>query len=259
MCFFINEEGAFDPAECFKFAHLHIMMSLLFEDAYDVDDPITHEIYDCLENRKEAMNVQLYNYFPILKTIYKQKISQLEERNALLTRYHRILLNQHKDSYNPTDLRDLVDQLLIFIETGNDRELFDSDDMDSLILELAGCGFSSVPALLTWLIGYMAVFPDIQMKMQQELDQVVGRDRFPALADQPFLPYTMAVIFEVQRNVTLFPFLHPHRAIKNCEFLGIISIIILFLSTLDLLKNFVVKNIYTCTLYTFICIKHVFY
>lgn len=220
MCFFINEEGAFDPAECFKFAHLHIMMSLLFEDAYDVDDPITHEIYDCLENRKDAMNVQLYNYFPILKTIYKQKISQLEERNGLLTRYHRILLNQHKDTYNPTELRDLVDQLLIFIETGNDRELFDSDDMDSLILELAGCGFSSVPALLTWLMGYMAVFPDIQTKMQKEMDQVVGRDRFPTLADQPFLPYTMAVIFEVQRNVTLFPFLHPHRAIKSCEFLG---------------------------------------
>ena len=220
MYFFLNEEGAFDPAECFKFAHLHIMMTLLFEDAYDVDDPITHEIYDCLESRKEAMNIQLYNYFPILKPAYKEKIRQLEERSALLTKFQRILLNQHKDSYNPADLRDLVDQLLIFIEAGDDRELFDSDDMDSLLLELAGCGFSSVPALLTWLTGYMAAFPDIQTHMQEEMDQVVGRNRFPTLADQPFLPYTMAVILEVQRIVTLFPFLHPHRAVRNCEFLG---------------------------------------
>ncbi|XP_061162694.1 cytochrome P450 2F5-like [Saccostrea echinata] len=220
MCFFLNEEGAFDPAECFKFAHLHIMMTLLFEDTYDADDPITHEIYDSLEDRKEAMKIQLYNYFPFLKPFFKQQIRQVEERASLLTKFQRILLNQHKDSYNPNDLRDFVDQLLIFIEAGEDRELLDSDDMDCILLELAGGGFSSVPALLTWLMGYMAAFPDVQTQMQKEMDQVVGRKRFPTLVDQPFLPYTMAIILEVQRIVTLFPFLHPHRAVKNCLFQG---------------------------------------
>lgn len=220
MCYFLNEEGAFDPAECFKFAHLHIMMTLLFEDGYNADDPITHEIYDCFEERKQTMETQLYNYFPVLKPFYKEQIRQAEERAALLTKFQRILLNQHKDSYNPNDLRDLVDQLLIFIEAGDDRELLDSDDMDSFLLELAGCGFSSVPALLTWLIGYMAAFPDVQIQMQTEMDRAVGRERFPTLADQRLLPYTLAVILEVQRIVTLFPFLHPHRAVKNCLFQG---------------------------------------
>lgn len=113
--------------------------------------------------------------FPILKTIYKQKISQLEERNALLTRYHRIMLNQHKDTYNPTELRDLLDQLLIFIETGNDRELFDSDDMDSLILELAGCGFSLVPSLLTWLMGYiLQFFPTFKQKCRKRWTKLLA-------------------------------------------------------------------------------------
>ncbi|XP_065933761.1 cytochrome P450 1A4 [Magallana gigas] len=208
MCFFINEEGAFDPAECFKFAHLHIMKSLLFEDAYDVDDPITHKIYDCLENRKDARNAQIYNYFPILKTIYKQKISQLEERNALLTRYHQILLNQHKDTYNPTELRDLVDQLLIFIETGNDRELFDSDDMDSFILELAGCGFSSVPALLTCLMGYMAVFPDIQTK----IIAFVGYN-IPKNTVKPFSVWSLHHDKKLWKNPTNFD---PCRFLDSC-------------------------------------------
>jgi cytochrome P450 len=221
MCYFLNEEDAFDPAESFKFAHLHIMMTLLFEDAYNADDPITHEIYDCFEHRKQTMETQLYNYLPGLKPFYKEHIRQAEERATLLTKFQRILLNQHKDSYNPNDLRDLVDQLLIFIEAGEDRELLDSDDLDSFLLELAGCGFLSVPALLTWLIGYMAAFPEVQILMQREIDRVVGRDRFPTVADHPYLPYTVAVILEVQRIITLFPFLHPHRAVKNCSFQGI--------------------------------------
>jgi len=52
------------------------------------------------------------------------------------------------------------------------------------------------------------------------LDDVVGRDRFPALSDQPYLPLTMAVIMEVQRIVTIYPFLLPHRTLKSCVFQG---------------------------------------
>ena len=35
----------------------------------------------------------------------------------------------------------------------------------------------------------MANYPNIQMKAQQELDDVVGRDRFPRLDDRPDLVF----------------------------------------------------------------------
>ena len=43
------------------------------------------------------------------------------------------------------------------------------------------------------------VHPEIQHKAQAEIDRVVGRDRFPTLADQPDLPYTTALVKEVLR------------------------------------------------------------
>ena len=43
------------------------------------------------------------------------------------------------------------------------------------------------------------VYPEIQRKAQAEIDRVVGRDRFPTLADQPDLPYTAALVKEVVR------------------------------------------------------------
>lgn len=41
--------------------------------------------------------------------------------------------------------------------------------------------------------------------MQEELDRVLGRGRPPQPEDQQVLPYTSAVLHEVQRFITLLP------------------------------------------------------
>jgi hypothetical protein len=41
------------------------------------------------------------------------------------------------------------------------------------------------------------------MRIQEELDNVVGRDRLPTFDDEPFLPYLVAFIKEVTRRACL--------------------------------------------------------
>jgi cytochrome P450 len=50
----------------------------------------------------------------------------------------------------------------------------------------------------------MALYPDAQQKAQEEIDQIVGRDRLPDFSDQGNLPYLNALCKEVVRwqNVT---------------------------------------------------------
>lgn len=43
------------------------------------------------------------------------------------------------------------------------------------------------------------VHPDVKRKAQAEIDQVVGEDRFPAVADRPNLPYINAMVKESLR------------------------------------------------------------
>ena len=50
--------------------------------------------------------------------------------------------------------------------------------------------------------------------MQEELDRVVGGDRCPGLADRPRLPYTEAVLMEVQRHAHVLPLGVRHRSAR---------------------------------------------
>jgi cytochrome P450 len=45
----------------------------------------------------------------------------------------------------------------------------------------------------------MLLYPDIQQKAQNELDTVIGRDRFPTFEDRPRLPFIDAICKEVLR------------------------------------------------------------
>ena len=45
--------------------------------------------------------------------------------------------------------------------------------------------------------------PDIQSKIQQEIDSSVGHERMPTIADREHMPYTVAAIMEVQRYASI--------------------------------------------------------
>jgi cytochrome P450 len=47
----------------------------------------------------------------------------------------------------------------------------------------------------------MTLHPDIQEKAREEVDMVVGHDRFPSFNDKQYMPYLSAVLKEVFRSV----------------------------------------------------------
>lgn len=58
---------------------------------------------------------------------------------------------------------------------------------------------TTVTALTSFILAMM-LFPEVQQKAQQEIDELVGKeDRLPALSDRSRLPYTEAVMKEAFR------------------------------------------------------------
>ena len=72
-------------------------------------------------------------------------------------------------------------------------------------------GSETTSTTLTWALLFMANNPEVQAKVQAELDRVAGRDRIPLYEDRFFTPYTEAVIHEVQRKGNVVTAGVPHR------------------------------------------------
>ena len=74
----------------------------------------------------------------------------------------------------------------------------------SLFSRNTQAGSGSTSAAIYMIILALLQFPDVEAKAQQELDEIVGRDRLPDLYDEASLPYLSAVIKEAFRQEQLF-------------------------------------------------------
>lgn len=61
----------------------------------------------------------------------------------------------------------------------------------------------------------MHIFYILLEKVQSEIDQVIGQSRQPLMDDRTHLPYTYAVIHEIQRFANIITFTPPRMANKD--------------------------------------------
>ncbi|PIK57696.1 putative cytochrome P450 2F3-like [Apostichopus japonicus] len=71
-----------------------------------------------------------------------------------------------------------------------------------------------------WCVMLLCQYPDIQKKVGEEVDRIVGRDRLPSLDDREKLPYTTATLYEVMRFGSILPMSVPHATSKDVEIGG---------------------------------------
>jgi cytochrome P450 len=66
----------------------------------------------------------------------------------------------------------------------------------------------------------MTVYPEIQAKAQEEIDNIIGSTRLPTIEDRANLPYVDAVISEVLRFASVLPQGLPHKLREDDVFEG---------------------------------------
>ena len=66
----------------------------------------------------------------------------------------------------------------------------------------------------------MAQHPDVQSKVQAELDKVVGRNCMPSISDHSNTPVTEATIAECYRLSGMVPATLPHRVENDLKIRG---------------------------------------
>lgn len=127
-------------------------------------------------------------------------------------KYGKGMIREHKESFQSTDMRDYVDWYLKQIEQekNNPDTKFSETNLLYNIEDLFFAGQETTANTLRWTILFLCLYPDLQMRIQQEVDSVVGRSHLPTYLEREKMPFTQAFLSESQRKASILPLGVPH-------------------------------------------------
>ena len=143
-------------------------------------------------------------FFP---TQFRRNIKRCKE---IIRTVLEIEFEEHQKTYTPGVVRDLTDSFISAYKNElakeNRKDIGSIDDIASLMLDVAVGGSDTTSTSLTWFILYMVLREDIQCKVHEEIDKIVGDGRQPNFEDISNMPYLQSTLCEVERISGVVPF-----------------------------------------------------
>uniref|UniRef100_A0A8D0DXH9 Cytochrome P450 n=1 Tax=Salvator merianae TaxID=96440 RepID=A0A8D0DXH9_SALMN len=212
-----DEKGqAVDPHFQINNAVSNIICSVTFGDRFDYHDSRFQKLLRLLnENARLQSSVWglLCSAFPKLMKRLPGPHQAIFKEWKELKSFVEGIIEKHKEEWNPAEPRDFIDAYLTEMEDAPSS--FHEQNLLQSALDLFLGGTETTSATLQWALLYMAIYPEIQARVQSEIDSVIGQSRLPAMNDRDNLPYTNAVIHEVQRLANILPLSVPRITTKE--------------------------------------------
>ncbi|GAB6027681.1 Cytochrome P450 2 sub R member 1 [Chamberlinius hualienensis] len=166
------------------------------------------------------------NFVPLLRFVppngfgFKKAV----RADSLIRKHLESVIKKHQLNKNGSADRDVVDiyldQMDEQIQAGNSAPPYDMDHTIGALWNLFFAGFETTSTTCNWAFLYMAHFPDVQQKIVEEIEAVVGKDRLPTLNDVPRLTYLQAAVLEIYRYSSVIPLSVPHRTTTETQVFG---------------------------------------
>ncbi|PIN97148.1 Cytochrome P450 2B4 [Aquarana catesbeiana] len=202
----------------------NIIVSILMGNRFEYDDPtilkIMNKVNENVRNFGSIM-IRLYNMFPrlvgLLPGSHQQVFQNFEHMNAFI----REVFTKQRKTLDVNDQRNLIDAFLAKQQEGKPESTlyFHNDNLNILVNNLFAAGMETTSTTLRWGLLLMIEYPEIQKKVQNEINRVIGSTE-PQTEHRKQMPYTNAVIYEIQRFGDIVPLNVPHATAKDVTFRG---------------------------------------
>ncbi|NXS27761.1 CP1A4 protein, partial [Pomatostomus ruficeps] len=221
----MDEEKRFDLNQYLVVSVANVICAMCFGKRYEHDD---QELLSVVNLGNEFGDVAASghpaDFIPVLRYLPSRTMELFKDINQRFNAFVRKIVQEHYSSFDKEHIRDITDSLIGHCQEKSGTEethvQLSNDKIINIVNDLFGAGFDTVATALSWSLMYVALYPDIQKKIQEELDQTIGRERRPRLSDRAALPYMEAFILEMFRHSSFLPFTIPHSTTKDTELNG---------------------------------------
>jgi cytochrome P450 len=172
------------------------------------EDDFAKDINKLMSNFSAAMtpgkyvveSIPMLRHLPIVFQPWMKELIPIREheQSSNLRNYRQALKDAEKHPNRNCIALDL------YQSRGKDARIHELEDATTCN-EILGTGSETTTSALLFTIMALVSFPEAVKKAQEELDRVIGRDRFPTWEDEPNLPYIRAIVKESHRWRTVSP------------------------------------------------------
>ncbi|XP_049643186.1 cytochrome P450 2B11-like [Suncus etruscus] len=220
-----NTNGTLQDSILFHSVSANIICSFIFGKRFSYQDPEFLRLLELLSQSFSLLgsfSCQMYELFSGFLKYFPGSHREVLKKMREIIAFIRRIVEKHRETLDCTAPRDFIDTYLIQMdkEKSDPNAGFHQKNLiiTAFVLLLSGTETTSTTLRCAFLL--MLKYPHVAERVQKEIDQVVGSHRAPTLNDRTNLPYTVAVIHEIQRFWDIAPIGMPHAAVTDTHFRG---------------------------------------
>lgn len=214
----------FDAHMPTNFAVSNIISSIIFGKRFDYDDTTFKKLIDMLNENAILVGtpkILLLNAYPLIGSLFglqKKVMQNIHDLQSFISKF----IKKRRVKFDANDITGYIDAYLMKQEQESTKTetYFDEENLINSVLDLFSAGSETTSTTLRWGILLMMKYPEIQKKVQDEIKTHIKPGQMPTVEDRKKMPYTDAVIHEIQRFGNIVPLNLSHTPPTDVYFRG---------------------------------------
>ncbi|XP_024109734.3 cytochrome P450 2C9 isoform X1 [Pongo abelii] len=212
-----------DPTFILGCAPCNVICSIIFHKRFDYKDQQFLNLMEKLNENVKILSspwIQICNNFSPIIDYFPGTHNKLLKNIAFIKSYILEKVKEHQESMDVSNPQDFIDCFLMKMEKEkhNQPSEFTIESLENTAADLFGAGTETTSTTLRYALLLLLKHPEVTAKVQEEIERVIGRNRSPCMQDKSHMPYTDAVVHEVQRYIDLLPTSLPHAVTCDIKF-----------------------------------------
>ncbi|XP_075686414.1 cytochrome P450 2K4-like [Rhinoderma darwinii] len=202
----------------------NVICSIIFGKRFEYDDPTFEKLIRMLDENAKLIGtpkVMLFNFYPLIGSLLGLQ-NKIKRNVQDITSFIAKSMKKRKLEFDANDITGYIDAYLMKQEQESTKSetYFDDDNLIYSVLDLFAAGTETTSTTIRWGILLMMKYPEIQKKVQDEIKTHIKSGQMPTVEDRKNMPYTDAVIHEIQRFANIIPLNLPRATATDVYLRG---------------------------------------